>query len=161
MTDVFEDHPTITQERAKLWPLIQETPALTWQVLTKRADRIAGNLPTDWGEGYENVWLGVSVENMDYAWRVDELRKVPAKVRFISYEPALGPLDDLDLTGIHWVIYGGESGSGWRQDDLAWAEKMREKCAKAGVTFYYKQKAGFRSGLGVDSLGKKEHNFPR
>lgn len=161
MCDIFEDHPTITAERAKLWPLIKSTPSLTWQLLTKRADRIADNLPADWGKGYPNVWLGASVENADYAWRIDQLRMVPAKVRFVSYEPAVGPLAGVDLTGIHWLIYGGESGAGFRKDDLRWASDMRDQCAKDGVAFFFKQTSGFRSGLGKDALGEVIHEFPR
>ena len=110
MCDVFEDHPTIDAEREKLWPLIRATPSLDWQLLTKRADRMADRLPADWGGGYPNVWIGVSIENNDYVDRADRIRDIPAVVRFISYEPALGPLDQLNLSGIDWVIYGGESG---------------------------------------------------
>jgi hypothetical protein len=102
MCDNFEGHPTIDAERAKLWPLIRATPWLDWQLLTKRADRIADNLPPDWGKGWPNVWLGVSIENNDYVGRADHLRKIPAAVRFVSYEPALGPLDRLNLKGIDW-----------------------------------------------------------
>lgn len=93
MCDNFEDHPTIIAELAKLWPLIRATPNLDWQLLTKRADRIASSLPGDWGAGYPNVWLGVSIENNEWAWRADYLSRIPAVVRFVSYEPALGPLD--------------------------------------------------------------------
>ena len=90
MCDIFEDHPTITAEREKLWDLIRKTPNLIWQLLTKRADRIKDNLPEDWGNGWPNVWMGVSIENDDYVWRADCLREVSAVVHFISYEPALG-----------------------------------------------------------------------
>ena len=93
MADNFEDNPVVTEQREKLWPLIRNTPWLDWQLLTKRADRIAECLPSDWGKGYPNVWLGVSIEMQDYLWRAEILSKIPAKVRFISYEPALGPLD--------------------------------------------------------------------
>jgi protein gp37 len=110
MCDVFEDHPTIDGEREKLWSLIRATPWLDWQLLTKRPGRIRPALPADWGGGYGNVWLGTSIESNDYTARADILRTIPATVRFISYEPALGPLDQLNLTGIDWLIYGGESG---------------------------------------------------
>lgn len=99
MCDIFEKHPTIDQEREKLWPLIRSTPRLDWQLLTKRPERIAQRLPQDWAEGYPNVWLGTSVENQKYAdLRIPVLLQIPAVVRFISYEPALGPID---LTRIH------------------------------------------------------------
>jgi protein gp37 len=145
--DVFEDHPVAEETRPRLWRLIRETPWLDWQVLTKRADRIAADLPANWP--YQNVWLGVSIENADYVWRADELREIPAAVRFISYEPALGPLDDLDLSGIDWVIYGGESGPGYRQHDLAWPRAMLKKCAEAGAAFFYKLSAAPRTEMGI------------
>lgn len=129
MCDYLEDHPVIERERAKLWQLIRSTPHLDWQLLTKRSDRIADNLPSDWGSnGYANVWLGVSIENMEYANRADDLRSVPAAVRFISYEPALGPLDALPLEGLDWVIFGGESGPQYREADLQWSRDMHNKC---------------------------------
>jgi protein gp37 len=94
MADVFEDHPTIDEERLKLWPLIRLTPFLDWQLLTKRADRIASCLPDDWGNGWPNVWLGVTAENQEYAERrIPELLKVPAVVRFVSAEPLLGDIN--------------------------------------------------------------------
>ena len=112
--DICEDHPITIEEVKKLWPLIRATPWLDWLLLTKRPERYPLILPSDWGEGYPNVWLGTSIENNDYVHRADELKKIPATVRFISYEPALGPLDKLSLDGIDWVIYGGESGPGFR-----------------------------------------------
>jgi protein gp37 len=138
---VFEDHPVASDTRPRLWQLIRQTPWLDWQVLTKRADRIAENLPAGWGAGWPNVWLGVSIENNDYVWRADCLRAIPATVRFISYEPALGPLDRLDLTGIDWLIFGGETGPGFRTADLSWARDMEARCKAAGVAFFFKQQS--------------------
>jgi protein gp37 len=160
MCDVFEDHPTIEAERAKLWALIRETPWLDWQLLSKRPERIAANLPNDWGAGYANVWMGTSIESNEYVSRADHLRSIPASVRFISYEPALGPLDQLDLAGIDQVIYGGESGPGWRPEDKQWARDMYARCQLAGVAFYHKQSAGYRTELGVELDGKIVHNYP-
>lgn len=160
MCDYMEDHPVIENERAKLWPLIRKTPWLHWQLLTKRAERIASNLPDDWGEGYPNVWLGVSVENIDYAWRVDELRSIPAGVRFISYEPALGPLNDLDLSGIDWVIFGGESGPGFRAADLQWSRDMRDKCQHEGVAYFHKQSSHFFTERGTTLDGETVRHYP-
>src|SRR3990167_1022295 len=117
MCDVFEKHPIIIQELKKLWPLIRQTPWLDWQLLTKHSNRIEMSLPSDWRQGYDNVWLGATIENNDYCYRADKLRVIPAKVHFISYEPALGPLDKLDLIHIKWLIYGGESGGHYRKDD--------------------------------------------
>jgi protein gp37 len=111
-----------------------------FQVLTKRAERlpaIAPKLP--WPE---NVWLGVSVENASYAWRLDHLRQVPAAVRFVSIEPLLGPIDELNLDGIHWVIVGGESGPKHRKPDPAWVRRLRDICVNADVPFFFKQWGG-------------------
>jgi protein gp37 len=161
MTDVFLDDPTIGAEREKLWPMIRQTPCLDWMLLTKRADRIASCLPPDWSpENYPNVWLGVSVENAEYAWRVVPLSKIPAVVRFVSYEPAIGPLDTMDLTGIDLVIYGGESGPGFRPEDKGWAQSMHERCYSAGVTFFHKQSAAFRTGSGIELHGQVVQQFP-
>lgn len=161
MCDVFEDHPTVTGEMARLWPLIRETPNLHWQLLTKRPERIAANLPADWGEGYPNVWLGTSIENADYAWRADHLRPIPASVRFISYEPALGPLAGaLDLTGIDWVIYGGESGPAFRDHDIEWPRAMRDKCQAVGVAFFYKQSPARFTERGTTLDGETVRQYP-
>jgi protein gp37 len=160
MCDWAEDHPQIAVEREKLWPLIRATPNLEWQLLTKRADRIAQLLPPDWGNGYPNVWLGVSVENIDWAWRADCLKEIPAVVRFISYEPALGPLDDLNLAGLDWIIYGGESGAKYREHDLAWPRAMRRKCADSGTAFFFKQSAAFLTERGTQLDGETVRHFP-
>lgn len=161
MCDIFEDHTTIDQERAKLWPIIRATPMVDWQLLTKRAERIAANLPADWGNGYQNVWLGVSIENNDYIERADYLRGIPAAVRFISYEPALGPLDQLDLKGIDWLIYGGESGPRYRAHDVQWARDIERACQVAGVAFFYKQSAGVRPGISDSLDGIQHKNYPQ
>lgn len=111
-----------------------------FQVLTKRPDRaaaLADRLP--WPD---NVWMGTSVENQRWTCRIDELRKIPAKVRFLSCEPLLGPLD-LDLTDIHWVIVGGESGPRARPMKEAWADSIRRQCEGAGVAFFFKQWGAF------------------
>lgn len=165
MCDVFEDHPTIDAERAKLWPLIRECPWLDWQILTKRAARIASQLPDDWGDGYPNVWLGTSVESNSATEVVDgrrrmvieriaDLRRVPARLRFISYEPAIGPLAPVDLSGIHWLIYGGESGKDRREHDPQWARDIRAECERQGVAFFYKQSSAYKSETQITLDGK-------
>lgn len=150
MCDIFEDHPTVSRERAKLWRLIAETPWLDWLLLTKRPQRMVyASMPASWEfRGWPNVWLGTSIESNDHVWRAKELVAVSAAVRFISYEPALGPLDKLDLTGIHWIIYGGESGPG-----------HRDRCRAAGVKFFFKQRSGARPGMG-DLDGELIREFP-
>jgi len=160
MCDWAEDRDELAAWRAELWQLIRQTPNLTWQLLTKRSHRIGQLLPTDWGDGWPNVWLGVSVESIGHGFRADELRRVPAVVRFISYEPALGPLDDLDLSGIHWVIYGGESGRGHREHDVAWPRAMRDKCRAEGVAFFYKQSPHLKPGQGAMLDGEFIQQFP-
>lgn len=160
MCDYMEDNPQIETERAKLWPLIRATPWLDWQLLTKRADRIADNLPADWGEGYPNVWLGVSIENNDYVWRADCLREIPSVVRFVSYEPALGPLDQLNLSGLHWIIYGGESGAHFRPEDKQWARDMRDRCKAEGIAFFHKQSASRFTERGIELDGEIVREYP-
>lgn len=161
LCDWAEDHPTLAEVRPRLFELIRATPMLDWQLLTKRAHLVREFLPPDWGhDGYPNVWLGTSIEDMRVADRAAHLRRIPATIRFISYEPALGPLDDLDLNGIDWVIYGGESGSGFRPHDLAWPRAMRAKCAATNTAFFFKQSAAFRTEMGTTLDGETVRQFP-
>jgi protein gp37 len=123
-----------------VFAVIADTPQHTYQVLTKRSlrlRRVADQL--DWPD---NLWMGVSVENADTLGRIDHLRQVPAAVRFLSCEPLLGPLDELNLDGIGWVIAGGESGPGHRPVDLAWVRGIRDVCTNADVPFFFKQWGG-------------------
>lgn len=114
----------------------------TFQVLTKRAERVAAY--TAERPVPDNVWLGVSVENKRHGVpRIDHLRQVPAKVRFLSIEPLLEDVGSLDLTGIHWVIVGGESGHGARPMQAVWVESIREQCKAQGVKFFFKQWGAF------------------
>ncbi len=160
LMDFAEDHPTAAATLPQLWDLVRRTPNLSWQLLTKRADRIAECLPDDWGAGWPNVWLGTSIESDAYASRADALRSIPARVRFISYEPALGPLDSLDLTGIDWLIMGGESGSGYREMRVEWARQMRKRCRAAGVAFFFKQSAAPRTEMGTTLDGETVREYP-
>lgn len=160
LADVFEDHPDLAAPRARLWDLIAATPALDWQLLTKRPENIAGLLPADWRDGWPHVWLGVSIEDMRVADRAAVLAAVPARVRYLSYEPALGPLDDLSLDGIDWVIYGAESGPHRRPEDKAWARRMRVRCADLGIAFWHKQSSDRYPGQGVELDGQLIHEWP-
>jgi len=111
-----------------------------FQVLTKRADRVARLDPElDWAP---NIWMGTSVETTKYVGRIDDLRKTRAHVRFLSLEPLLGPLPDLDLGGIHWAIVGGESGPRARPMKPEWVTDIRDQCARASVPFFFKQWGG-------------------
>ena len=111
--------------------------------MTKRPERIADNLPSDWGSGWKNVWLGVSVENNNELWRTDILRELPAQVRFISAEPLLEKID-LDLDKFSWVISGGESGVGerWRPAKVEWFLSIRDQCQSSEVAYFHKQHGG-------------------
>jgi protein gp37 len=146
--------------RDDAWEVVRDCPHLIFQILTKRPQRIQDHLPADWGAGYANVWLGVSIESNDYRWRADLLRQVPARVRFISAEPLLGPLPDLDLTGIHWLIVGGESGPHFRPMDLDWARDLRDRAKAAGVAFFFKQSAGLLPGRGELLDDREWKEFP-
>ena len=127
-----------------------------FQILTKRSDRlrsIADHL--DWPY---NIWMGVSVENPDYAFRIDDLREIPAKIRFLSIEPLLGPMEDLDLRGINWVIVGGESGPGARPMKEEWVKHIRDLCSFQGVAFFFKQWGGTRKKRTGRLLDGREWN---
>ena len=111
-----------------------------FQVLSKRSERIAEISPRlPWAN---NIWMGVSVENAETAFRIDYLRQTAAHIKFLSLEPLLGPLPRLDLSGIDWVIVGGESGPGARPMNEAWVIDLRRQCQRAGVSFFFKQWGG-------------------
>lgn len=160
LMDWCDDHPTAIATVPRLWSLIERTPNLDWQLLTKRPENIQHRIPANWRRGWPNVWLGTSIECDAVAARAAELVRTPAAVHFVSYEPALGPLDQLDLRDIEWVIYGGESGPGYRSEDLAWARSMRARCTDAGVAFFFKQSAAYRTELIVTLDGETIHEFP-
>jgi protein gp37 len=153
-------HEAADPWRDEAWAVVKGCPNLTFQVLTKRPERIEHHLPADWGDGYDNVWLGVSVERDDYAGRADPLRAVPAKLRWVCAEPLLGPVPSLRLDGIHWVVCGGESGPGWRPMELDWARQLRDQCRAAGVAFYFKQGNGLRPGTNPCLDGELVHQMP-
>ena len=139
MSDLFHEDVPVDFIR-RVFDVMQQASWHLFQVLTKRADRLRVLAPTlPWPE---NVWVGVTVENADHVTRIDDLRAVPAAARFLSLEPLLGPLPDLDLTDIDWVIVGGESGPGARPMAEAWAIDLRDQCRFAGVPFFFKQWGG-------------------
>lgn len=113
-----------------------------FQILTKRAERLLElDASIDWPK---NVWMGVSVENADYIYRIDLLRQTHAAIKFLSLEPLLGPLPDLDLRGIHWAIVGGESGPHARPIEYEWVRDLRDQCQRSSVAFFFKQWGGTR-----------------
>ena len=148
MMDFFDKNAPVGA-REPLWEKIKATTSLDWQLLTKRPSNIAEMLPTDWGVGYVNVWLGVTVENRRSGLRrLDQLRHIPAKVRFLSVEPLLENLGEIDLAGIHWVIIGGESGHGCRPMERDWAARLIGQCKEQGVRVFFKQWGGTTSNAG-------------
>jgi protein gp37 len=125
-----------------------------FQILTKRHERLAELAPLiEWPE---NVWMGVSIENRRWIERAECLRTVPAAVRFVSAEPLLGPLDDLDLDGIDWLIAGGESGPRHRPMRLDWVRDLRDRCLEESVPFFFKQHGGRTSKAGGRELDGRE-----
>jgi protein gp37 len=139
MSDLFHEDVPVDFIR-RVFDVMRQADRHVFQILTKRSGRLAELAPLlPWPV---NVWMGVTVENCDYLHRVDDLRRVPAAVRFLSLEPLLGPLPDLDLTDIDWAIVGGESGPGARAMAEAWALDLRDQCRRAGVAFFFKQWGG-------------------
>jgi protein gp37 len=141
MSDLFhEDVPLDWIE--SVFNVMAKAPQHQYQILTKRAERLEAVAPfLPWPPC---IWMGVSVENRDFLWRIDHLRKTPAAIKFLSLEPLLGPLDNLDLTGIDWVIVGGESGPRARPMEPDWVRSIRDTCLAAHVPFFFKQWGGKR-----------------
>ncbi len=147
LTDIF--HEGIDSFRNEIWDIIRKCPHLIFQILTKRPERIKQHLPDDWGDGWDNVWLGVSVENNDNNHRVITLCDIPAKTRYISAEPLLDStnllLDNENIKGkIHWVIIGAESGNDtgkyqYRPCEIEWIEQIIEDCKRTNTAVFVKQ----------------------
>ena len=139
MSDLFHEDVPESYIRS-VFEVMAAEPRHRFQVLTKRSGRLAALAPRlPWPA---NIWMGVSVENDDYTFRIHDLRRVPASVRFLSVEPLLGPIEALPLDGIHWVVVGGESGPRCRPMDPAWPRSIRRQCAAGGVPFFFKQWGG-------------------
>jgi protein gp37 len=139
MSDLF--HKNVPKEYVKrVFDVMVRADWHCYQILTKRSERLqqlSDQLP--WKP---HIWMGVSVENQDYTFRIDHLRETGAHVKFLSLEPLLGPLPQLNLTGINWVIVGGESGPRARPMRKEWVLEIRDQCLKAGVPFFFKQWGG-------------------
>lgn len=161
MADVFEERAPLDQ-RERLWDIIKQTPFLDWQILTKRPERIIDALPSDWGDGYDNVWLGTSIEDSRVIHRISHLIKVPATIHFLSIEPLIGPIHPLPLTNIQWVIVGGESGPGARPMEREWVIDIRNQCQSARVPFFFKQWGGVnKKKNGRDLDGTTYNDIPQ
>jgi len=162
MSDLFQDDVPVEFIKAVFQTMV-ETPQHTYQILTKRSERLkelSAQLP--WPD---NVWMGVSVEDDRVMYRINDLAAVPAKVRFLSCEPLIGPLENMPLTGIHWVIVGGESGGGARPMESHWVEDIQRQCDDHGVMFFFKQWGGIQkhrtgrllNGKTYDAMPKRAH----
>jgi protein gp37 len=139
MSDLFHEKVPL-EFILKVFDIIRQTPHHQFQILTKRAERLSEITSfIDWPE---NVWMGVSVETAQYTHRIDHLKMTGAFIKFLSIEPMLGPIPDMDLTGIDWVIVGGESGPRSRPIHPEWVTDVRDQCIEAGVPFFFKQWGG-------------------
>ena len=138
MSDLF--HERVSDEFIlDIWRVMSDTPHHNYQILTKRPERMVELVSTRIDGVLPNVWLGTSVENSDVAYRVEHLRKAPAGIRFISFEPLIGSIGSFDLAGIHWAIVGGESGKSARPIREEWIDEIHEQCLAAGTAFFFKQ----------------------
>ena len=161
MSDLFQDGVPGDFVR-QIWSRMGLTPQHSYQILTKRPDRMADifreqNLPV-----LPNVWLGTSVESRDYTQRIGFLRQVPASVRFISFEPLIARVGELDLRGMHWAIVGGESGPRSRAMREDWVEEIHRQCDEENVAFFFKQWGGInKKAAGRSYLGRTWDAFPQ
>ena len=145
MSDLF--HKEIPDDYlAQVFAVMNDCSQHVFQVLTKRPRRAA-----KWqGPWTENIWMGTSIEDRKRLYRIDQLRECPAQTRFLSLEPLLEDLGELNLDGIHWVIVGGESGKGYRPMPHEWARDIRDQCVEKGVAFFFKQSAAYRTEMGTE-----------
>ena len=158
MSDLF--HPEVPAAYVRgVFDVMNKATWHQYQILTKRSERLLALSDTlPWAS---HIWMGVSVENHRFVDRIARLRATAAKVKFLSLEPLLGPLPDLDLSGIDWVIVGGESGPGARPMDPAWVVDIRDQCRDAGVAFFFKQWGGvFKSKTGRELDGATWDEMP-
>lgn len=123
----------------KVWQVMRETPRHHYQILTKRPERMAAVVSTLVKDVLPNVWLGTSIENAEVVQRIDHLRIVPAAIRFLSFEPLIGPVGDVDLSGIDWAIVGGESGRSARPIREEWIDEIHALCEEHETAFFFKQ----------------------
>ena len=158
MSDLFHDE--VSDEFVRdVFGVMERADWHRYQVLTKRPERVAAlSAELPWPS---QIWLGVSVESERYTHRIDLLRQCGAAIKFLSLEPLLGPLPDLNLDGIDWVIVGGESGPGARPMEAEWAQDIRDQCVEAGVPFYFKQWGGvFKKRHGRELDGRTWDEMP-
>ncbi len=141
MSDLFHEDIS-TEFILDVFSVMRQAHWHTFQILTKRSPRLVElNNIIDWPS---NVWMGVTVENNEYRYRIDDLRKTNAKIKFLSLEPLIGPIPNIDLRKIHWVIVGGESGPGARPIEEKWVVDIRDQCIETRTLFFFKQWGGTR-----------------
>lgn len=159
MSDLFHESVPISFV-SEVLDVVRKCPRHTFQLLTKRSERLA-KLSSDLNFP-PNLWVGVSVESREYLNRIDNLREVPARVKFLSCEPLLGDLGELNLDNIHWAIAGGESGPGARPMAIEWVRSIRDQCREAGVAFHFKQWGGVnKKATGRLLDGRTWDEFPQ
>lgn len=158
MSDLFHEEVPDWFIRA-VFDAMVDTPRHSFQILTKRPERLSALSPMlPWSD---HIWMGVSVESIDYVYRIDFLKNSGAKVKFLSLEPLLGPFVELDLNGIDWVIVGGESGPGARPMEVDWVRDIRDQCVEYGVAFHFKQWGGvFKGRTGRELDGRTWDELP-
>ena len=161
MSDLFHKDVPI-EFISRVFETMNNTPRHTYQVLTKRADRLAEIAPLlKWTP---NIWMGVSIEDNRVISRLKHLKSIPAAIKFISAEPLIGPLSNIDLNGIDWVIVGGESGPGARPMEKQWVVDIKDQCRKYGTSFFFKQWGGVRkksAGRLLDGVEYNEYPSPK
>lgn len=160
MSDLF--HADVPAEFiARVWSVMQRTPQHTYQILTKRPERMREVLTTLGLPALGHVWLGTSIEDSAVLSRLDDLRATPAVIRFVSFEPLIGSVADADLTNIHWAIVGGESGPRSRPMNAEWVDEIRLRCLTSGTAFFFKQWGGKnKKAAGRMYLGRTWDNLP-
>ena len=157
MSDLFQDKAD-EAFIADVWDVMARAHWHSFQVLTKRPERMLEILSKPAFPTLPNVWLGTSVEGEDYLERIDLLRRVPGHIWFISFEPLLGPIPHPDLSGIHWAIVGGESGPRARPMEAWWVEELRDTCERQEVAFFFKQWGGKRKKKTGRMLGDRTYD---
>jgi protein gp37 len=161
MSDLFQQSVGSAIVR-RVWEVMEQAHWHSFQILTKRPDQMLEMIERLGLPNLPNVWLGVSVESKEYIDRIEILRRIPAHVRFVSFEPLLGPIIDPDLTGIHWAIVGGESGPRARPMEAWWVEALRDSCKRQRVAFFFKQWGGTRKKKSGRLLaGRTWDEYPR
>jgi protein gp37 len=160
MSDLFHEKVPVEFIR-KVWRVMDETPRHTYQILTKRPLRMAEVLSSPGWKVLPNVWVGTSVEDYRVLDRLEDLRQVPAAIRFVSFEPLIGSVASADLTGIHWAIVGGESGPRSREMKPKWVHEIRRLCQLYDAVFFFKQWGGKnKKAAGRKLSGRTFDDFP-